>query len=167
MNMGGRLPAVAGMPANGTFLELSAGQTDWPEKIVWFCYQRSPGDLFRFATKKSDFPMNSPLTQHIKRSLPIIHYFPFALVNYSVTPTLTYFRPRWNSAANQRAQHCAGKVWRQSVNEFRGDVIQWRTHTALRLTYLYGNYYFYRWGNFSVSWAFVLCFMASLCFKKV
>ena len=31
--MGGRLPAVAGMPANRTFLELSAGQSDWPEKI--------------------------------------------------------------------------------------------------------------------------------------
>ena len=30
--MGGRLPAVAGMPANRTFLELSAGQSDWPEK---------------------------------------------------------------------------------------------------------------------------------------
>ena len=30
--MGGRLPAVAGMPANQTFLELSAGQSDWPEK---------------------------------------------------------------------------------------------------------------------------------------
>ena len=31
--MGGRLPAVAGMPANQNFLELSAGQSDWPEKI--------------------------------------------------------------------------------------------------------------------------------------
>ena len=31
--MGGRLPAVAGMPANRTFLELSAGQSDWPEII--------------------------------------------------------------------------------------------------------------------------------------
>ena len=30
--MGGRLPAVASMPANQTFLELSAGQSDWPEK---------------------------------------------------------------------------------------------------------------------------------------
>ena len=30
--MGGRLPAVAGMPANRTFLELFAGQSDWPEK---------------------------------------------------------------------------------------------------------------------------------------
>ena len=30
--MGGRLPAVAGMPANRTFLELSAGQFDWPKK---------------------------------------------------------------------------------------------------------------------------------------
>ena len=30
--MGGRLPAVAGMSANRTFLELSAGQSDWPEK---------------------------------------------------------------------------------------------------------------------------------------
>ena len=33
IDMGGRLPAVAGMPANRTFLELSAGQSDWPEKI--------------------------------------------------------------------------------------------------------------------------------------
>ena len=30
--MDGRLPAVAGMPANQTFLELSAGQSAWPEK---------------------------------------------------------------------------------------------------------------------------------------
>ena len=30
--MGGRLPATAGMPANRTFLELSAGQSNWPEK---------------------------------------------------------------------------------------------------------------------------------------
>ena len=54
--MGGRLPAVAGMPANRTFLQLSAGQYDWPEKIAWFCYQKSAGDLFHFPTKKSDFP---------------------------------------------------------------------------------------------------------------
>ena len=60
--MGGRLPAVAGMPANRTFLELSAGQSDWPEKkIAWFCYQNSAGDLFRFATKESDFPFGQPL----------------------------------------------------------------------------------------------------------
>ena len=50
--MGGRLPAVAGMPANRTFLELSAGKTDWPEKIAWFCYQRSAGDLFRHKEKR-------------------------------------------------------------------------------------------------------------------
>ena len=31
------------------------------------------------------------------------------------------------------------------------DVIQWRAHTALRLAYLYRNYYFYRCGNYSVS----------------
>ena len=59
--MGGRLPAVAGMPANRTFLELSAGQSDWPKKIAWFCYQKSAGDLFRFATKKRDFPYGQPL----------------------------------------------------------------------------------------------------------
>ena len=60
-SMGGRLPAVADMPANRTFLELSAGQSDWPEKIALFCYQKSAGDLFRFATKKSDFPYGQPL----------------------------------------------------------------------------------------------------------
>ena len=61
IDMGGRLPAVAGMPANRTFLELSAGQSDWPEKSVWFCHQESAGDLFRFATKKSDFSYGQPL----------------------------------------------------------------------------------------------------------
>ena len=59
--MGGRLLAVAGMLANQTFLELSAGQSDWPEKIAWFCYQKSAGDLFCFSTKKSDFPNGQPL----------------------------------------------------------------------------------------------------------
>ena len=93
--MGGRLPAVAGMPANRTFLELSAGQSDWPEENCVVFYQKSARDLFRFATKKSDFPMDNPLSQHKKRNLlSDIRYFPFALVNYSVTPTLTYFRPR-------------------------------------------------------------------------
>ena len=80
--MGGRLPAVAGMPANRTFLELSAGQSDWPDKN---CVVLLP-------KKKAIFPMDSPLSQHKKRSLPSdIRYFPFALLNYSVTPTLTYF----------------------------------------------------------------------------
>ena len=31
--MGGRLPAVAGMPANQAFLEFSAGQSDLPKKM--------------------------------------------------------------------------------------------------------------------------------------
>ena len=59
--MGGRLPAVAGMPANRTFLELSAGQSDWPEKNCVVLLPKSAGDLFRFATKKSDFPYGQPL----------------------------------------------------------------------------------------------------------
>ena len=90
--MGGRLPAVAGMPANRTFLELSAGQSDWPEKNCVVLLPKSAGDLsFRHEEKR----FSSPLSQHKKRSLPSdIRYFPFALVNYSVTPTLTYFRPR-------------------------------------------------------------------------
>ena len=99
--MGGRLPAVAGMPANRTFLELSAGQSDWPEKncVVLlpksFCYQKAQETCFVSPRRKAIFPMDSPLSQNKKRSLPSdIRYFPFALVNYSVTPTLTYFRPR-------------------------------------------------------------------------
>ena len=54
------------------------------------------------------------------------------------------------------------------------DVIQWRAHTVLRLAYLYGNYYFYSEvttvfvnKNELDPWAFGLCFMASLSFKKV
>ena len=147
--MGGRLPAVAGMPANRTFLELSAGQSDWPEKkLRGFVTKKAQEFCFVWPRRKAIFPMDSPLSQHKKRSLPSdIRYFPFALVNYSVTPTLTYFRPRWNSAANQRAQHCAGKGRAAGVKvsmNTAADVIQWRAHTALRLAYLYGNYYFYR-----------------------
>ena len=143
--MGGRLPAVAGMPANRTFLEMSAGQSDWPEKIcvvllpkkrrrpVSFRHKekrfspwtapwvvcttkvkitfyvaagipefsafnsiaRRPKSALRLSVKVHLRCAYHPLSQHIKRSLPSdIHYFPFALVNYSVTPTLTYFRPR-------------------------------------------------------------------------
>ena len=127
--MGGRLPAVAGMPANRTFLELSAGQSDWPEKNFVVLLPKKRRRPISFPPRrKAIFPMDNPLSQHKKRSLPSdIRYFPFALVNYSVTPTLTYFRPRWNSAANQRAQHCAGKGRRQSVNEYSG----WR-HTMAR-----------------------------------
>ena len=127
--MGGRLPATAGMPANRTFLELSAGQSDWPEKkLRGFVTKKVQETCFVSPRRKAIFPMDSPLSQHKKRSLPSdIRYFPFALVNCSVTPTLTYFRPRWNSAANQRAQHCAGKGRRQSVNEYSG----WR-HTMVR-----------------------------------
>ena len=70
------------MPANRTFLELSAGQSDWPEKN---CVVLLP--------KKRRRPVS--FRHEEKRSLPSdICYFPFALVNYSVTPTLTYFRPR-------------------------------------------------------------------------
>ena len=58
--MGGRLPAVAGMPANRTFLELSAGQSDWPEKNCVVLLPKSAGDLFCFPTK-SDFPYAQPL----------------------------------------------------------------------------------------------------------
>ena len=129
--MGGRLPAVAGMPANRTFPELSAGQSDWPEKncvVLLLKKRRRPVWSFVSPRRKAIFPMDSPLSQHKKRSLlSDIRYFPFALVNYSVTPTLTYFRPRWNSAANQRAQRCARKGRRQSVNEYSG----WR-HTMAR-----------------------------------
>ena len=94
--MGGRLPAVAGMPANRTFLELSPGQSDWPEKIcVVLLPKKAQETCFVSPRRKAIFPMDSPLSQHKKRSLPSdIRYFPFALVNYSVTPTLTYFRPR-------------------------------------------------------------------------
>ena len=94
--MGGRLPAVAGMPANRTFQELSAGQSDWPEKKLRGLVTKK-AQVFCFVSprRKAIFPMDSPLSQHKKRSLPSdIRYFPFALVNYSVTPTLTYFRPR-------------------------------------------------------------------------
>ena len=93
--MGGRLPAVAGMPANRTFLELSAGQSDWPEKLRGFITKKAQETCFVSPRRKAFFPMDSPLSQHKKRSLPSdIRYFPFALVNYSVTPRLTYFRPR-------------------------------------------------------------------------
>ena len=93
--MGGRLPAVAGMPANRTFLELSAGQSDWPEKncVVFVkLTKKAQETCFVLPRRKPIFPMDSPLSQDKKRSLPSdIRYFPFALVNYSVTPTLTYF----------------------------------------------------------------------------
>ena len=84
------------MPANRTFLELCAGQSDWPEKncLVLLPKKRRRPVSFGHEEKRF-FPMDSPLSQHKKRSLPSdIRYFPFALVNYSVTPTLTYFRPR-------------------------------------------------------------------------
>ena len=94
--MDGRLPAVAGMPANRTFLELSAGQSDWPEKnCVILLPKKAQETCFVSPPRKAIFPLESPLSQHKKRSLPSdIRYFPFALVNYPVTPTLTYVRPR-------------------------------------------------------------------------
>ena len=94
--MGGRLPAVASMPANQTFLELCAGQSYWPEKkLRGFVTKKAQETCFVSPRGKAIFPMDSPLSQHIKRSLPCdLRYFPFALVSYSVTPTLTYFRPR-------------------------------------------------------------------------
>ena len=113
-----------------------AGQSDFPRivcrpiRLAWknlrgFVAKKAQETCFVSPRRKAIFPMDSPLSQHKKRSLPSdIRYFPFALVNYSMTPTLTYFRPRWNSAANQRAQHCAGKGRRQSLNEYSG----WR-HT--------------------------------------
>ena len=116
-----------------------AGQFNFPRivcrpiRLVWkklrgFVTKKAQEACFVSPRRKAIFPMDSPLSQHKKRSLPSdIRYFPFALVNYSVTPTLTYFWPRWNSAANQRAQHCAGKGRRQSVNEYSG----WR-HTMAR-----------------------------------
>ena len=127
--MGGRLQAVAGMPANRTFLELSAGQSDWPEKkLRGFVTKKAQETCFVSPWRKAIFPMDSPLSQHKKQSLPSDIRFPFALVNYYVTPTLTYFRPYWNSVANQIAQHCARKGRRQkSVNEYSG----WR-HTMAR-----------------------------------
>ena len=93
--MGGRLPAVAGMPANQTFLELFAGQSNWPEKncVVLLPKKRRTPVSFHHKEKRFSL-MDSPLSQHKNRSLPSdIRYFPFALVTYSVTPTLTYFRP--------------------------------------------------------------------------
>ena len=116
-----------------------AGQSNFPRivcrpiRLAWtklrgFVTKKAHETYFVSPRRKAIFPMDSPSSQHKKRSLPSdMHYFPFALVNYSVTPTLTYFRPRWNSAANQRAQHCAGKGRRQSVNEYSG----WR-HTMAR-----------------------------------
>ena len=139
-----------------------AGQSNFP-RIVCRPIRLAWKKLRGFVTKRAQetcggggvspqreaiFPMDSPLSQHKKRSLPSdIRYFPFALVNYSVTPTLTYFRPRWNSAANQRAQRCAGKGRRQSVNEYGG----WR-HIMARsysIAVVLVCYYFYRWGNYS------------------
>ena len=83
--MGGRLPA------NRTFLELSAGQSDWPEKkLRGSVTKKAQETCFVLPRRKAIFPMDSPLSQHKKRSLPSdIRYFPFALVNYPVTPTLT------------------------------------------------------------------------------
>ena len=131
-----------------------AGQSDWLEKN---CVVLLPKKRRRPVSCRHEFWPSD------------VRYFLFALIKYSMTPTLTYFRPRWNLAANQRAQHCAGRGRRQSVNEYSG----WR-HTMARsyciavgLLVMYGNYYFYRWGNYSVSWAFGLCFMTSLTFKKV
>ena len=109
-----------------------AGQSNFPRivcrpiRLAWkklrgFVTKKAQETCFVSSRRKAIFPMDSPLSQHKKRSLPSdIRYFPFALVNYSVTPTLTYFRPGWNSAANQRAKHCAGKGRRQSVNEYSG-----------------------------------------------
>ena len=156
-----------------------AGQSNFPrivcrpirlawKKLLAFVTKKAQETGFVSPRRKAIFPMGSPLSQHKKRSLPSdIRYFPFALVNYSVTPTLTYFRPRWNSAANERAQHCAGKGRRQSVNEYSG----WR-HTMARsygiaVGLLVWKLLLNRWGNFSVSWAFGLCFIVSMSFKKV
>ena len=101
-----------------------AGQSNFPRivcrpiRLAW--KKRRRPVLFRHEEKRFSL-MDSPLSQHKKRSLPsYIRYFPFALVNCPVTPILTYFQPRWNLAANQRAQHCAGKGRRQSVNEYSG-----------------------------------------------
>ena len=54
MFMGGRLPAVAGMPANRTFLELSVDQSDWPEKncVVLLPKKRRRPVLFRLKEKQ-------------------------------------------------------------------------------------------------------------------
>ena len=84
------------MPANRTFLELSASQNDWPEKkLRGFVTKKAQETCFVSPRRKTIFPMDSPLSQHKKGSLSSdIRYFPFTLVNYSVTPTLTYFRPR-------------------------------------------------------------------------
>ena len=144
------------------------------------CWKKGQGDCyvlnnpkaqetcFVSPQRKAIFPMYSPLSQHKKLSLASdIRYFPFALVNYSMTPTLTYFRPRWNSAANQRAHHCARKGRCQRINEYSG----WG-HTMARsydiaVGLLVWKLLFLSLGNNSVSWAFGLCFMASLSFKKV
>ena len=104
-----------------------AGQLNFPRIVcrpIWLAWKKLRGFVtkkvqetcFVSPWRKGFFPMDSPLSQHKKRSLPSdIRYFPFALVNYSVTPTLTYFWPCLNSAANQRAQHCAGKCWPQWI----------------------------------------------------
>ena len=68
--MGGRLPAVAGTPANRAFLELSAGQSDWPEKkLRGFVTKKAQETCFVSPRRKAIFPMDSPLSQHKKLSL--------------------------------------------------------------------------------------------------
>ena len=49
---------TAGMPANQTFLKLSAGQSNGPEKN---CVVLLPNKRRRPATKKSDFTYGQPL----------------------------------------------------------------------------------------------------------
>ena len=59
--MGGRLPAVAGMPANRTFLELSVGQSDWPEENCVVLLPKKRTRLVSFRHEEKRFPYGQPL----------------------------------------------------------------------------------------------------------
>ena len=88
-----------------------------------------------------------PLSTHKKWSLPsdMMLVFLFALINYSVTPTVTLTHFEIGKTRQPIKEHIVLEKASDKVSMNKAaDVMQWRAHMALLLVNLYGCYYFYR-----------------------
>ena len=130
-NMGGRLPAVVGMPANRTFLELCAGQSDWPEKncVVLLPKKRRRPVSFRHEEKR--FSLWTAPCLSIKRGVYRVTYIfrlP-SLINLWPLhkPTSDLVETRQPIKEHNIVPEKAGV--KMSMNT-AADGIQWRAYTA-------------------------------------
>ena len=108
--MGGRLPAVAGMPAYRAFLEFPAGQSDLPKKMH-VPITKIGKETYYTVTHYEVILWHNINGRLLKRSLKVEFIHP----SHSWDLDTNLLCTRGKSAANSKIAQCAGKVRRPSL----------------------------------------------------